>query len=125
MYAHCVAERGGKIYGPVDAVNNLGYQAEGMSEEMIEYTIGRFADAAAFAKEIGFGMVMLHGGHGWLLSQFMEPQLNTRKDKWGGSLENRMRFPLAVVEAVRRAVGPSFPIEFRMSGSECPGRWGL
>ncbi len=51
----------------------------------------------------------------------MSPQLNTRRDRWGGTLENRMRFPLAVVEAVRRAVGPNFPIEFRMSGSECRG----
>ncbi len=124
MYAHYVAQQGGKIYGPVDTVNNLGYQVEAMNEEMIEYTIGRYAAEAAFVKEMGYGMVMLHGGHGWLLSQFMSPQLNTRKDKWGGSLENRMRFPLAVVEAVRRAVGPSFPIEFRMSGSECRGNEG-
>ncbi len=121
MFAHHVASQGGKIYGPVDAVNNQGFYAEAMSDEMIEYTIGCFAKSAAFAKEIGYGMVMLHGGHGWLLSQFMSPQLNTRKDRWGGSVENRMRFPLAVVEAVRRAVGPSFPIEFRMSGSECRG----
>ena len=124
MYAHHNAAQGGRIFGPVDAVNNLGYHAEAMDEAMIEHVIGTFAAGAAFAKEIGYGMVMLHGGHGWLLSQFMEPQLNTRKDRWGGSLENRMRFPLAVVEAVRRAVGPHFPIEFRMSGSECRGERG-
>jgi 2,4-dienoyl-CoA reductase-like NADH-dependent reductase (Old Yellow Enzyme family)/NADPH-dependent 2,4-dienoyl-CoA reductase/sulfur reductase-like enzyme len=121
MYAHHIAANGGKIYGPVDAVNNQGYHAEAMTEEMIEHIIGCFAKSAAFAKEIGYGMVMIHGGHGWLLSQFMSPQLNTRRDRWGGTLENRMRFPLAVVEAVRRAVGPHFPIEFRMSGSECRG----
>jgi 2,4-dienoyl-CoA reductase-like NADH-dependent reductase (Old Yellow Enzyme family)/thioredoxin reductase len=119
MFSHHIAESGGKIYGPVDAVNNLGFHAEAMTEEMIEHTVGCFAKAAAFAKEIGYGMVMIHGGHGWLLSQFMSPQLNMRRDRWGGSIENRMRFPLAVVEAVRKAVGPSFPIEFRMSGSEC------
>lgn len=124
MYAHHAAASGNKIFGPVDAVNNMGVQAEAMTEEMIEYTIGCFAKAAAYAKEIGYGMVMLHGGHGWLLSQFISPQLNTRKDKWGGTPENRMRFPLAVVEAVRHAVGPSFPIEFRMSGSECRGERG-
>jgi 2,4-dienoyl-CoA reductase-like NADH-dependent reductase (Old Yellow Enzyme family)/NADPH-dependent 2,4-dienoyl-CoA reductase/sulfur reductase-like enzyme len=124
MYAHHVAAQGGKIYGPVDAVNNQGFKAEAMSEEMIEHTIGCFAKSAAFAKEIGYGMVMIHGGHGWLLSQFLSPQLNTRRDRWGGSLENRMRFPLAVVEAVRKAVGPRFPIEFRMSGSECRGERG-
>jgi 2,4-dienoyl-CoA reductase-like NADH-dependent reductase (Old Yellow Enzyme family)/NADPH-dependent 2,4-dienoyl-CoA reductase/sulfur reductase-like enzyme len=124
MFSHHVAAQGGKIYGPVDAVNNLGYHAEAMSEEMIEHVVGRFASAAAFAKELGNGMVMIHGGHGWLLSQFMSPQLNTRRDRWGGTPENRMRFPLAVVEAVRRAVGPKFPIEFRMSGSECRGARG-
>lgn len=121
MYAYHSAARGEKIYGPVDAVNKKGFRAEAMTEEMIEHAIGRFAGSAAFAKELGFGMVMIHGGHGWLLSQFLSPQLNTRKDRWGGTLENRLRFPLAVVEAVRRAVGPDFPIEFRMSGSECRG----
>ncbi|NLT15205.1 MAG: FAD-dependent oxidoreductase [Clostridiales bacterium] len=124
MYAHHVAAKGGRIYGPVDAVNNQGYRANAMPEEMIEHLIGCFARSAAFAKELGYGMIMIHGGHGWLLSQFMSPQLNTRRDKWGGSLENRMRFPLAVVEAVRRAVGPRYPIEFRMSGSECRGERG-
>jgi 2,4-dienoyl-CoA reductase-like NADH-dependent reductase (Old Yellow Enzyme family)/NADPH-dependent 2,4-dienoyl-CoA reductase/sulfur reductase-like enzyme len=124
MYSHHIAAMGGKIYGPVDAVNNQGFHAEAMTEEMIEHTIGCFAKAAAFAKEIGYGMVMLHGGHGWLLSQFMEPMLNTRRDKWGGTLENRMRFPLAVIEAVRKAVGPNFPVEFRMSGAECRGARG-
>jgi 2,4-dienoyl-CoA reductase-like NADH-dependent reductase (Old Yellow Enzyme family)/NADPH-dependent 2,4-dienoyl-CoA reductase/sulfur reductase-like enzyme len=124
MYAHHSAANGDKIYGPVDAVNNQGYLAEMMPEEMIEHIIGCFASAAAFAKEIGYGMVMIHGGHGWLISQFMSPQLNTRRDRWGSTFENRMRFPLAVVEAVRRAVGPGFPIEFRMSGSECRGERG-
>lgn len=124
MYAHHVAAQGGKIYGPVNAINNQGFHAEAMTEEMIEHTIGCFADSAAFAKELGYGMVMLHGGHGWLLSQFLSPQLNSRRDRWGGTPENRLRFPLAVVEAVRRAVGPDFPIEFRMSGSECRGERG-
>lgn len=124
MYAHYIAAQGGKIYGPVDAVNNQGFHAEAMTEEMIEHTIASFARSAAFAKELGYGMIMIHGGHGWLLSQFMSPQLNTRHDKWGGTPENRMRFPLAVVEAVRKAVGPNFPIEFRMSGSECRGERG-
>jgi NADPH-dependent 2,4-dienoyl-CoA reductase/sulfur reductase-like enzyme len=63
-------------------------------------------------------MVTIHGGHGWLLSQFMSSKVNLRKDRWGGSLENRMRFPLAVCDAVRKAVGPGFPVEIRISGSE-------
>lgn len=90
-----------------------------MPEEVIEETIAKYADAAEFAMQCGCGMVMVHGGHGWFLSQFMSPMTNHRTDKWGGSLENRMRLPLAIIEAIRKKCGPQFPIEFRMSGSEC------
>ena len=89
-----------------------------MPEEMILHIIERYGKAAALAKQYGFGMVTIHGGHGWLLPQFWSKQINTRNDKWGGSFENRMRLPLAVVESIRKAVGKNFPIEFRMSGSE-------
>ncbi len=112
---------GEKIYGAVASTNeSFGKPivAEPMPEEIIQRTIQKFADAAKFAKECGFGMVTLHGGHGWLLQQFMSPT-NDRSDQWGGSFENRMRFPLAVVAAVREAVGPGFPLEIRISGSEC------
>ena len=65
-------------------------------------------------------MVTIHGGHGWMLAQFMSRTLNTRKDQWGGeSIDNRMRFSVEVCKAIRKACGKSFPIEFRMSGSEC------
>ena len=73
--------------------------------------------AAYMAKRCGFGMVTLHGGHGWLLTQFMHPT-NNRKDKWGGSMENRMRFPIAVCDAIRKKCGNNFVIEMRLSGSE-------
>ena len=76
-------ESKGIAYGPVE------FELDGrivlpMTEEIIERTISKFADAAAFAKQCGFGMVTIHAGHGWLLHQFLSPQLNTRKDKWGG-----------------------------------------
>jgi 2,4-dienoyl-CoA reductase-like NADH-dependent reductase (Old Yellow Enzyme family) len=89
-----------------------------MPEEMIYKTIEAYANAAAFAKQCGFGMVTIHGGHGWLLSQFLSPKVNKRKDRWGGSRENRMRFPLAVISAIRKKTGSGFPIEIRISGSE-------
>ena len=73
---------------------------------------------AGLAKRAGFEMVMIHGGHGWLLNQFLSPYFNHRTDAYGGSLENRCRFAVEVLQAVRAAVGPGFPIEFRMSGSE-------
>ena len=56
--------------------------------------------------------------HGWLINQFLSPYFNKRTDEYGGSLENRCRFAIEVLKAVREAVGPRFPIEFRMSGSE-------
>lgn len=118
MYATESASRSGKFYGPVEMDGKYGHVEE-MSEEMILSIARSFGSAAAWAKRCGFGMVTIHGGHGWLLGQFFSPRLNTRNDKWGGSLENRLRFPLLVVEEVRRAVGRSLPIEFRMSGSEC------
>ena len=63
-------------------------------------------------------MIMIHGGHGWLINQFLSPMFNHRTDEYGGSLENRCRLAKEVLIAVREAVGPGFPIEFRLSGSE-------
>ena len=118
IYAAAVAQRGDPVYGPVDMEGMYGPVRE-MPESEIERVIGCYAKAAAFAKGAGCGMVTIHGGHGWLLSQFWSRRLNTRKDKWGGeALENRMRFSVEVCKAIRKAVGPHFPIEFRMSGSE-------
>lgn len=109
----------GETYGPVEDVSPGGTPIKAMPEELIEKLIERFGHAAAVAKHCGFGMVTIHGGHGWLLTQFMSPFVNKRTDQWGGSFENRMRLTLAVIDSVRRAVGPHFPIEFRMSGDEC------
>ena len=70
----------------------------------------QFARAAAHACEAGFDAIELHLGHGYLLSQFLSPAINRRKDQWGGSLDNRLRLPIAVVRAVREAVGLQVPI---------------
>ena len=110
---------GGTLYGPVAMADGKYGEVEAMSEELMLHVIDKFGRAAAWAKRCGFGMVTIHGGHGWLLAQFMSPFINTRTDGWGGSFENRMKFPLAVVDSVRKAVGPKFPIEIRLSGSEC------
>lgn len=110
---------GGTLYGPVHVADGKYGEVEAMSEELILRIIGTFGDAAAWAKRCGFNMVTVHGGHGWLLAQFMSPKVNTRTDRWGGSFDNRMRFPLAVIEDIRRKVGRNFPIEIRISGSEC------
>ena len=99
-------------------MNPEGFQVTSMREEDICRIAELFGKAAALCKAAGFDMVLVHGGHGWLLAQFMSPLMNRRTDKWGGSLENRMRFPLLVIEKIRQAVGPGFPIEYRMSGAE-------
>ncbi len=104
--------------GPNDEVNADGLPVRSMTEEEILHTAEAFGQAAAMVKQAGFDMVLIHGGHGWLLGQFMSPSMNHRTDHWGGCLENRMRFPLLVIEKVRAAVGENFPIEFRMSGAE-------
>jgi 2,4-dienoyl-CoA reductase-like NADH-dependent reductase (Old Yellow Enzyme family)/thioredoxin reductase len=118
IYAYTSRAAGHKVYGPCDGVDAQGGAYFEMPEDIIHKTIEAYAKAAAWAKLCGFGMVTVHGGHGWLLSQFMSSKVNTRRDRWGGDLENRMRFPLAVVDAIRKSVGPGFPIELRMSGSE-------
>ena len=114
------------LIGPNGELNAQGVPVKAMTEEQIEETATAFGNAAKLVKEAGFDMVLIHGGHGWLLGQFASPYFNKRTDRWGGSLENRMRFSLLVVEKVREAVGPDFPIEFRMSGSECiPGGYDI
>jgi 2,4-dienoyl-CoA reductase-like NADH-dependent reductase (Old Yellow Enzyme family)/thioredoxin reductase len=122
LYAYATRAAGRTVYGPVDGVTAAGEEFREMPEELIEATIARFADAAAFFKSCGFGMVTVHMGHGWGLSQFLSSKVNTRRDRWGGSLENRCRMPIAVLDAIRKRVGPAFPIEVRISGSEVTPR---
>lgn len=89
-----------------------------MDESMMEHTVGCFANAAAILKKSGWDMCILHGAHGWLLGQFLSRATNRRIDGYGGSLENRTKFPIRVIEAVREAVGNDFLIDFRLSGDE-------
>ncbi len=90
----------------------------GMTVEDMNAVADHFADCAEILKTAGYDMVLLHGGHGWLLDQFISPLYNTRTDEFGGSLENRAKFPLMVIDRVRQRCGPNFLIEYRMSGSE-------
>ncbi|MDR0814060.1 MAG: FAD-dependent oxidoreductase [Oscillospiraceae bacterium] len=85
---------------------------------LIEEIIESFGTGAALCKTAGFNMVMLHGGHGWLIEQFLSPAVNRRTDAYGGDLAGRARFALDVISAVRSHCGDAFPIEFRMSGTE-------
>ncbi len=82
----------------------------------MEQVTRAFVTGALRVKEAGFDGVEIHGGTGYLLVQFLSPRTNSRTDAYGGSLENRMRFPLQVVEAVMAAVGPEFPGGIPFSG---------
>ncbi len=125
-YSYICAFQGNQIYGAIDRVNPLGQPVPAMPEEVIEETIEAFGNAAAFAKFCGFGLVTIHAGHGWLINQFLDPNVNDRKDRWGGSLENRSRFLLAIVARIKQKCGRGFPLEVRMSGAMCyEGGYGI
>jgi NADPH-dependent 2,4-dienoyl-CoA reductase/sulfur reductase-like enzyme len=81
-----------------------------------------YAEAADYWYHAGFDTVLIHAGHGWIFNQFLSPIINTRTDQYGGSLENRMRFPLMVLKRVRDRIGPKQVLMIRLSGSErAPG----
>jgi 2,4-dienoyl-CoA reductase-like NADH-dependent reductase (Old Yellow Enzyme family)/thioredoxin reductase len=89
-----------------------------MDKSDIDKFIEKYAKAAMRAKKVGYDMVEIHGAHGYLINQFISPFMNKRDDEYGGSLENRMRFPLQIISAVRGLVGGDFPIGFRISADE-------
>ncbi|HWQ78795.1 MAG TPA: FAD-dependent oxidoreductase [Anaerovoracaceae bacterium] len=104
--------------GPSACINSDGVEVKEMDEDLIEETIEDFANAALFCKQAGFDMIQLHGAHGWLLAQFASGLFNHRKDRWGGSLENRARFPMEVIRRIRKKCGRDLVIEYRVSGDE-------
>ena len=86
-----------------------------MTQRDIDAKRDDFVSAARVARDAGFDAVELHAGHGYLLSQFLSPWTNTRGDRYGGALENRLRFPVDVIAGVRTALGPDFPILVKMN----------
>ncbi|MGC6472370.1 MAG: NADH:flavin oxidoreductase/NADH oxidase family protein [Parvibaculales bacterium] len=89
-----------------------------MTEDEILDVIARFAHVAGVARQTGFTGVQIHGAHGYLVSEFLSPDINTRTDRWGGPLENRARLLLEIVGAVRAAVGPDFPVAVKMNSAD-------
>ena len=89
-----------------------------MTKEEILTTVKKYAEAAKRIQAIGFDAIEIHCGHSYLMSQFISPYYNKRTDEFGGSVENRLRFPRMVLEAVRKEVGPWFPIIVRVSAEE-------
>jgi 2,4-dienoyl-CoA reductase-like NADH-dependent reductase (Old Yellow Enzyme family) len=91
---------------------------EALSEEGMEQTLNAFVDAARRAARIGFDVVEMHAAHGYLLHEFLSPLSNRRTDEWGGSLENRMRFPLEVASAMRAALPAEVVLGARITGTD-------
>lgn len=89
-----------------------------MTEDDIQDVIARFATSARLAEKAGFTGVQIHGAHGYLLSQFLSPLSNHRTDRWGGSLENRARLLLEVINAVRASVSPSFCVAVKLNSAD-------
>ena len=120
---HCGGMRkaGTPPEGDVDGYTPSGMNMPGkvnrhvMSKQDIQDVIGAFARGAANAKALGFDAVEIHGAHGYLIDQFFWEALNQRDDEYGGSFDNRLRFAIEIIEAVREAVGPEFPVSFRFS----------
>lgn len=86
-----------------------------MTKEEIEQSIRDYAAAAVRIKEAGFDGVQVHGAHGYLASKFLTPYYNTRTDEYGGSLENRARFLVSSMKAIREAVGPTYPVWVKLN----------
>jgi 2,4-dienoyl-CoA reductase-like NADH-dependent reductase (Old Yellow Enzyme family)/thioredoxin reductase len=95
-----------------------GKIAREMSVEEIYDLIEKFGEAAWRVQQAGFNAVELHGAHGYLIAQFMSPYTNKRNDRFGGTLQNRMRFVLEIVSRIKMKCGPDFPVMVRYSGEE-------
>ena len=100
---------------PMDKMFNT---PKALTEEEILDLINKYVFAAKLAKDRGFSGVQIHGAHGYLVSQFLSPIANIRSDKWGGSIENRMRFACEIYKAMRGAVGDKYPIGIKLNSAD-------
>lgn len=115
---------GGKVLSPSDVALNLGKhstlfsQPKALDEAEIQDVIQRFVNTAVCAKQAGFNGVEVHAAHGYLLAQFLSPLCNKRIDNWGGSLENRARLLLTIVEKIRIACGTAFDLAVKLNSAD-------
>jgi 2,4-dienoyl-CoA reductase-like NADH-dependent reductase (Old Yellow Enzyme family)/thioredoxin reductase len=105
-------------YGPIAFTREDGVEVLAMDEAMMDKITNDIARAAKFTMAAGFDGILLHGGHGFLFQQFISPRFNTRTDEYGGSMENRARFALKVLEALREAGGKDMILELRFSAED-------
>lgn len=113
------ADDAAEPWGPCDFVREEdGRHVFGMDRQMMEKVCRDFFEAGRFATACGFDGVLLHGGHGFLLQQFVSPLFNHRTDEFGGSIENRSRFPKMILRALRAGMGEDKVLELRMSAED-------
>ena len=105
----------GTVFGPIDGVRFDGFKMKALTKKDMDILIAIFAEDARKAKDFGLDMITYHFAHDSLLSQFLSPYFNTREDEFGGSLENRIRFPKLALQKIREAVGKDYPIQIRIS----------
>jgi len=103
---------------PVNMPGKMFGDPQAMTEDEIQAAVEGFAFAAKIAKETGFTGVQIHAAHGYLISEFLSPDVNVRTDGWGGMLENRARFLLQAVRATRKAVGKKFPVAVKLNSAD-------
>jgi 2,4-dienoyl-CoA reductase-like NADH-dependent reductase (Old Yellow Enzyme family) len=108
--------RGLSSTGKADPLH--GFECDAMSPVQIKEVIGYFAEGARRAREAGLDGVELHGANGYLITQFLSSAINDRKDDWGGPLENRARFVIEIVKAIRAKVGHDFHLQMKISAQE-------
>ncbi|BCO20105.1 2,4-dienoyl-CoA reductase [Alteromonas sp. KC3] len=118
------AKMGGKVLSPSDIPLNMGKhshlfgQPKAMTETEINDVVSRFVTTASRAKQAGYDGVQIHAAHGYLLAQFLSPLTNKRKDEWGGSLENRARLLLTIVQQVREQCGKDFDVAVKLNSAD-------
>ena len=95
-----------------------GFECQRMTGADIKDTVSAFAEGARRAREAGLDGVELHGANGYLITQFLSSAINDRKDEYGGPLENRARFVVDIVKAIRARVGPDFHLQMKISATE-------
>jgi 2,4-dienoyl-CoA reductase-like NADH-dependent reductase (Old Yellow Enzyme family) len=100
---------------PSAVPNVFGVTPIAMNAQQISETIDNFIRAARRAKQAGFDGVQIHAAHGYLIHEFLSPRTNKRRDQWGGSLERRMRFLVAIYQGMRQSLGEEYPILLRMN----------
>ena len=116
---------GQEAVGPVELDHPNGTHVRAMTEEDMDRIAGDFVTCAKFAEKCGYDGVLVHGGHGFIFSQFLSSVINKRTDAYGGSLENRARFPVKILKAIREAMGKDFIIELRICGADGFGDGGI